>query len=189
MLLPFQRSDKEYESYIGSVRASRGLTIADLSRMSGVSQSVISGLNNGMISPIALADTKNNKEGDWKWQVHKISKVLDVDAEYLFPRYACRIHNSQILDEQVAGFLHNHSSTLDPEQIYEKNQELSLVDEVLSRLTCRHEKVLRMFFLGYENADIAKELRLSQGNVQNIKTKAKEAFIKKWNIFQLKLTD
>ena len=88
---PCFRTDKEYESPLHEYRVAQGLTIAELTRKTGVTQQYISGLANGMISPLL-------QDGRVRPCAAKLCEFFNVDMEDLFPRYICSLNRAYKFD-------------------------------------------------------------------------------------------
>ena len=87
---------REYESPVHEYRVAKGFYVKELAVLAKTAPNNVVGLANGMLSPLFV---RTNKLKPW---VQRIADVLDVDAEDLIPRYACKLHQiNHLTDMQI----------------------------------------------------------------------------------------
>jgi transcriptional regulator with XRE-family HTH domain len=134
------RPDREYESAIGEHRVAQGLTIRELSEASGASQQMISGLQNGMISPVY---EDSFRCGHIKPSAKSVCEALAIDLEDAFPRYFCKIRTvgSDFTQEQIDQIVHS-TPYQDPLSAMLRAEAKSFLTQSLSLLLPREADVL-----------------------------------------------
>lgn len=173
--LPRLRGNKEYESPIGEYRVAKGMTIQDLKRASGVHQTVISGLQNGTISPIYLS----RKAGKIKPDAESICRVLGISIEDAFPRYFCRIRQvgKDFTPDQILS-ISNGQQPPDPLKTITRIEAISTLRHIISSVLSRRQYLVLSRHFGFEDENprscikIAEDLGLSSQRVFQIKRNA-----------------
>jgi len=116
-------------------------TVAELSRLSGVSQGRIGRILNFRLSPRA-------KSGEWRETTLAICKALGSEPDDLFPDHL----DHEIPTNTIASFveraqLSGHTARqLGPYEEYEKAEMEQTLDEVLGTLTDRERSILKERF-------------------------------------------
>jgi RNA polymerase sigma factor (sigma-70 family) len=97
--LPFTRSNK-YESNLHKYRVEKGYTVKELAELVDTNTNMIVGLANGTIPPV--------HRGEAKLVVLKLSEMLDVALEDLFPEYAFQFNTVAVgvTNEQIEEALY-----------------------------------------------------------------------------------
>lgn len=168
--LPFYHHNKEYESRIHEFRVARGLRIKDLMDLTKGSQSEISALANGTISPLFA------KDGDIKPLALKLMEVLGASFEDLFPRYSCELVKEELLPGQIKDLFFPE----DPEQPLDvlcKEEWMGEYRRHFKLLDPRLQKVLNLrFFEGYTLKECGDSLGISRERARQLEEKALRLF-------------
>jgi len=161
-------SYRDQESDINKYRIQKGLTIKQLSELSGVSMGMIAGFNNGTLSPLAHRDSAIKKD------VIDIALILDVSVEKLFPRYFCLIDLQKLINSQIIEILF-------PEEIKINKKELwvNIYKAVRGK---RPFVILRLRSTGHTLQAIADKLNLTKERVRQIENVALRQLRKRMNI-------
>ena len=111
--------NKEYESMVNHFRVSSGLTHKELESKSGVGQTTISALANGMLSPLL-------QNGKIRISAQKLVTFFKTDFPTLFPRYFCDFKRTQ---DKTSIYEQLPESVIlkDPAYIYEKQEYVEML--------------------------------------------------------------
>ena len=173
--LPRLRGNKEYESPIGEYRVAKGMTIQDLVRESGVQQTVISGLQNGTISPIYIS----RSAGKIKPDAESVCRVLSISIEDAFPRYFCRIRQvgKDFTPDQILSISHGQKP-LAPLKIITRSEAISVLGNIMSSVLSHRQYLVLSRYFGFEDEEprscikIAEDLGITSQRVLQIKRNA-----------------
>ena len=117
-------------------------TAAELSRRTGISQPHLGRLLNFKMSPY------DKKTGRWKKTVLKVSEVLCVTPEELFPEHL----QHEVLTNEIAAFVEQAqlgslgTTQLGPCEVMEEDETRNVVEAVLATLSERERDVLHERF-------------------------------------------
>lgn len=168
--------NKDYESNLAKIRVEENFTVLELAAAANTSICTISGLQNGMFSPVALNNTSGKHKGSIKYVVERLCKILNATVGELFPRYVCDIKrgsyltSAQILNMSCGEYT-NPKGTVDEKN--EKKTLRKLIIKALATLTPREESVLRKRFIdGLTLESIGKRFNISRNRVRQIEAKA-----------------
>lgn len=168
--LPNYRSNKEYESNLSEARIQAGLTVKELCEKLNIHQSVYSGLNSGIISPIM-------RSGAVRPSAQKLAEFFDMSLADLWPRYFCdRQHYVEFPTYQIVECFHQgmlSSEFKDPELLLLQKEKYLLVNTLLSKLRNNYRKVIIMrWFRDMTLEEIAKQLKYTRERIRQIENKA-----------------
>ena len=161
-MLPYYRSDREYESNLSESRIQVGLTIKELCKQAGVKQtSAYSGLNSGLKSPIL-------KNGSVNPDARKLADFLSMELSDLWPRYFCSIsEHVELSPDQIVEHFHRgllSPEFADPELQFLEKERLVELNEAALGLRDREIVVIGMkIFDEMTFDDISEQLNVSKG--------------------------
>ncbi len=168
--LPFYHHNKEYESRIHEFRVARGFRITDLMNLTKGSQSEISALANGTISPLF------DKKGDIKPLVLRLMEVLGASFEDLFPRYSCALAKDELLPDQIKD-LFFPGDPQQPEDVLCEKEWAGEYGRHFRLLNPRLQKVLNLrFFEGCTLQECGDSLGISRERARQLESKALRLF-------------
>lgn len=173
---PSLHPKKEYENNLAQARVEAGLTIRELAKRADTNIDIISGLQNGMRSPLKLVGGYGIKPC-----VEKIAAILHKAVSELFPRSICEIARATFDPEDEARLLigeyslrscHNNNGKLEARQI---------IELVLKKLTSREKVIiLGMYLEGKTLEETGFELNITRERVRQIENKALRGIQKRY---------
>lgn len=153
---------REYESPIHSFRVDNGLTLAELCKKTGLSQSTICGFANGMLSPIEAKSFK------LKASAQRLCDFFKVSPDALFPRYICSIDRG---GDAYAAYIDGYDTlekrfATDQNDILDKKILLYKLIELSGMSKRQHDMVTKYYMEEYTMKDIAIDYDLSHEGVR-----------------------
>jgi RNA polymerase sigma factor (sigma-70 family) len=165
--------NREHESNIGEYRVAQGKTIKDLVEKTGVDQSAISSLQNGMTAPIYLVGKRAGQVKPW---VEKICQELNASVADLFPRYFCRIDpyiGHYLTTHQMSGVSIGDYVDISQYDALEQVELEKIVAQILASLPSEEETIIReRIFEEKTIRDIGENLNLTPSRIRQIEAQA-----------------
>lgn len=159
----------EKETTIDEARRRKNLSIAELSELTGVSQSAISSLSIGLTSPVYI---NGPKQGDTKPWVIRVQEELGTPMDVLFPAYFCNVHTYLTVDEVRESTTGQSSfeDGMDTSTKYEHSQGCRKILEWLrGRLPTRYfQIVVGVFFEEQSYEALGERHRVSKERIRQI---------------------
>ena len=168
---PWYNQRREWENELAKIRTEENLTIKELCEKAKIPQSLFSGLQSGMISPLYLSGHREGKVKPW---ASKILKVLECTFEDVFPRYVCDIAKNELSDDQVLDITMSElSMNGDLFQCLCKKRLFDKLRWVVGFLLPRESEVIRCrFWHGWSLDEVATWMKISGERVRQLETRA-----------------
>ena len=155
------RYNKEYPNNLHKYRVKKGFTVEALCEAAETNNNMISKLASGESPPL-------DHEGRVKSVVQRISDILDVPIEDLFPRHICRFDQyTAVTEDQLIDVLYSPATPATIHDVREFNRVLA------ASLSAKELHVIEArYYRGLSLRDAMVELNMSQEGVRQVEAKA-----------------